>query len=65
VYRDSSGIPHIVAENAHDLFFAQGFVTAQDRLWAMESARRAAHASFQGGDPPGIAVCAWGMVDTD
>ncbi|RMD50495.1 MAG: penicillin acylase family protein [Candidatus Thermofonsia bacterium] len=43
VYRDSSGIPHIVAENDHDLFFAQGFVHAQDRLWAMESARRAAH----------------------
>ena len=46
VYRDSSGIPHIVAENAHDLFFAQGFVTAQDRLWAMESARRAAHGTL-------------------
>ncbi|MHB8777323.1 MAG: penicillin acylase family protein [Anaerolineales bacterium] len=46
VYRDQSGIPHIVAENAHDLFFAQGFVTAQDRLWAMESARRAAHGSL-------------------
>lgn len=46
VYRDQSGIPHIVAENAHDLFFAQGFVTAQDRLWAMESARRAAHGTL-------------------
>lgn len=43
VYRDGSGIPHIVAKNDHDLFFAQGFVHAQDRLWAMESARRAAH----------------------
>ncbi len=43
VYRDGSGIPHIVAQNDHDLFFAQGFVHAQDRLWAMESARRAAH----------------------
>ena len=46
VYRDSSGIPHIVAENAHDLFFTQGFVAAQDRLWAMESARRAAHGTI-------------------
>lgn len=46
VYRDSSGIPHIFAENAHDLFFAQGFVHAQDRLWAMESARRAAHGTL-------------------
>lgn len=46
IYRDASGIPHIVAENAHDLFFAQGFVHAQDRLWAMESARRAAHGTL-------------------
>ena len=46
IYRDASGIPHIVAENAHDLFFAQGFVTAQDRLWAMEAQRRAAHGTL-------------------
>ena len=46
VYRDASGIPHIVAENAHDLFFAQGFVTAQDRLWAMEAQRRVAHGTL-------------------
>ena len=46
VYRDASGIPHIVADNAHDLFYAQGFVTAQDRLWAMESQRRAAHGTL-------------------
>ena len=32
VFRDSWGIPHITAENEPDLFFAQGFVTAQDRL---------------------------------
>lgn len=46
VYRDKSGIPHIFADNAHDLFFAQGFVTAQDRLWAMEAQRRAAHGTI-------------------
>lgn len=46
VHRDSSGIPHIVAENARDLFYAQGFVTAQDRFWAMESSRRAAHGTL-------------------
>lgn len=46
IHRDSSGIPHIVAGNAHDLFFAQGFVTAQDRLWAMEAQRRAAHGTI-------------------
>ena len=36
VYRDNLGIPHVQAENEHDAFFAQGFVTAQDRLWHME-----------------------------
>lgn len=36
VIRDKWGIPHIYAENTHDLFFAQGFVQAQDRLWQME-----------------------------
>jgi penicillin amidase len=46
VYRDASGIPHILAANEHDLFFTQGFVHAQDRLWAMESARRAAHGTL-------------------
>ncbi|MBX7057577.1 MAG: penicillin acylase family protein, partial [Leptospirales bacterium] len=42
VARDASGIPHIQAQNSHDLFLAQGFVTAQDRLWSMEAGRRAA-----------------------
>ena len=36
VYRDGLGIPHVRAENEHDAFFAQGFVTSQDRLWHME-----------------------------
>ena len=36
VFRDSWGIPHITAENEPDLFFAQGFVTAQDRLFQMD-----------------------------
>ena len=36
VYRDNLGIPYVRAENEHDAFFAQGFVTAQDRLWHME-----------------------------
>ena len=42
VYRDAYHVPHIVAKNEHDLFFAQGFVTAQDRLWQMDLWRRAA-----------------------
>lgn len=36
IYRDEFGIPHIYAENEHDLFFAQGYVHAQDRFWQME-----------------------------
>jgi penicillin amidase len=36
VYRDQYGIPHIYAENQHDLFFAQGYVHAQDRFWQMD-----------------------------
>jgi len=35
VYRDAYGIPHIMADNEHDLFFAAGYVQAQDRLWEM------------------------------
>jgi penicillin amidase len=40
VIRDQWGVPHIYAENEHDLFFAQGYVHAQDRLWQMEFNRR-------------------------
>ncbi len=42
VLRDRWGIPHIFARTDHDLFFAQGFVHAQDRLWQMEYWRRTA-----------------------
>jgi len=42
VRRDERGAPHITAENWHDLFRAQGFVAAQERLWQMEVARRTA-----------------------
>jgi penicillin amidase len=41
VRRDRWGIPHIYARTTHDLFFAQGYVVAQDRLWQMEIWRRA------------------------
>lgn len=40
VRRDQHGIPHIQASNMDDLLFAQGYVTAQDRLWEMDVARR-------------------------
>jgi penicillin amidase len=36
IVRDRWGVPHIYAQNTDDLFFAQGFVTAQDRLWQMD-----------------------------
>ncbi len=36
IYRDSSGVPHIYASTEHDLFFAQGYVHAQDRFWQMD-----------------------------
>jgi penicillin amidase len=42
VIRDAQGVPHIRAANLHDLVFAQGYVTAQDRLWQMDALRRAA-----------------------
>jgi penicillin amidase len=40
VIRDRWGVPHIYAGNNRDLFFAQGYVHAQDRLWQMELNRR-------------------------
>ncbi|NTU62214.1 MAG: penicillin acylase family protein [Chloroflexi bacterium] len=39
IIRDKNGVPHIYAGSPHDLFFAQGYVQAQDRLWQMESFR--------------------------
>ena len=40
IIRDQQGIPHIYAKNDDDLFFAQGYVMAQDRLWQLEMWRR-------------------------
>jgi penicillin amidase len=40
VRRDERGIPYIEATNDEDLYFAQGYVTASDRLWQMELLRR-------------------------
>src|SRR5580698_2217808 len=42
VVRDEHGVPTIEAATLEDLFFAQGYVTAQDRLWQMDMMRRAA-----------------------
>jgi penicillin amidase len=40
VVRDRWGIPHIYADDLHDLFLAQGYVHAQDRLWQLDFSRR-------------------------
>ncbi|OAI48361.1 hypothetical protein AYO44_07240 [Planctomycetaceae bacterium SCGC AG-212-F19] len=42
VLRDRWGVPHIYAKNTDDLFFAQGFVVAQDRLFQIDLWRRIA-----------------------
>jgi penicillin amidase len=40
ILRDVRGVPHIRAENEHDLFFAQGYVEGQDRLFQLDLVRR-------------------------
>jgi penicillin amidase len=40
VLRNGQGVPSISATNEDDLLFAQGYVTAQDRLWQMDALRR-------------------------
>ena len=42
IVRDRWSIPHIFAASTGDLFFGQGYATAQDRLWQMEIGRRIA-----------------------
>ncbi|MFN8242378.1 MAG: penicillin acylase family protein [Bacteroidales bacterium] len=41
VYRDERGMPHIYAKDEHDLYYAVGYVMAQERLWQMDLIRRA------------------------
>ncbi len=41
VVRDRFGVPHVFASTDQDLFFAVGYIHAQDRMWQMESFRRA------------------------
>ncbi len=43
IYRDGHGIPHAQATTTEDAFFAQGFFTAQDRLWHMDYDRYRAY----------------------
>jgi len=41
VIRDERGVPHIYADNEHDLYFMTGYITAQERLWQMDMVRHA------------------------
>ncbi|MDQ4063526.1 MAG: penicillin acylase family protein [Actinomycetota bacterium] len=43
VLRDRFGVPQVFAEYERDLFFGQGYATAQDRFFQMELGRRAGH----------------------
>ena len=58
VFRDGYGIAHIIAEDEYDLFFAQGYATAQDRLWQMEVSRRTACGTL-------AEIFGTGMIRTD
>ncbi|MHB1922126.1 MAG: penicillin acylase family protein [Chitinophagaceae bacterium] len=42
IYLDERLVPHIFAQNEHDLYFAQGYITARFRLWQMDIETRAA-----------------------
>jgi len=42
IARDALGVPHISAASEDDAYFAQGYVTAQDRLFQMDGLRRLA-----------------------
>ncbi|NPA07046.1 MAG: penicillin acylase family protein [Chloroflexi bacterium] len=46
IYRDPWGVAHIYARTTHDLFFAQGFVHAQERFWQMDVRRHLARGAL-------------------
>lgn len=54
ILRDSRHIPHIFANNEHDLLFLQGWVQAQDRLFQMDVARRRASGTLAELLGPGV-----------
>jgi penicillin G amidase len=47
IIRDAMGVPRIYADTSHDLFFAQGYVQAQDRWWQMEFFRHIGRGEVQ------------------
>lgn len=59
IRRDERGIPYIEATNDEDLYFAQGYVTANDRLWQMDYMRRVARGELSeilGAGPNNLAL---------
>lgn len=60
VTRDNHGVPTIEAANLNDLFLAQGYVTAQDRLWQMDMTRR-----FAAGDMAEVLGPGWVTHDRE
>jgi len=59
ITRDERGIPYIDAKNDEDLYFAQGYATAADRLWQMDLFRRTARgelAEVLGAGPSNVAL---------
>lgn len=59
IRRDERGIPYIEAKNDEDLYFAQGYATAADRLWQMDLLRRTARgelAEVMGAGPGNFAL---------
>ncbi|MEK4247285.1 penicillin acylase family protein [Psychrobacillus sp. FSL K6-2684] len=58
VTRDQDGVPHLKAQSDADLYRAQGFVQAQDRLFQMDLARRQASGQL-------AEVVGKGALDTD
>src|SRR5438552_12166647 len=59
IRRDERGIPYIEAKNDEDLYFAQGYITASDRLWQMDLFRRTARgelAEVLGAGPNNVAL---------
>src|SRR5688572_12547818 len=58
IYFDTYGVPHIYADNEEDLFFALGYVHAQERLFQMELLRRVSAGRLS-------EIFGAGLVDTD
>jgi len=59
IRRDERGIPYVEAQNDEDLFFGQGYATAQDRLWQLDLFRRTARgelAEVLGTGPNNLAI---------